>query len=99
MQVVAGSRPEYDCYRDSLNRLGNCCFSLGRYEEAIAHNQLHHDISKEIGDRQRVANSLGSLGNCFYSLGRREEAITYHQQSLAIKKEIGESARGGKFFR
>ena len=89
-QVVRGSEPEQDCYRNSLNLLGLCYDSLGRYEEAIAHHQQHHDISKEIGDRQGVAISLGNLGICYHSLGRYEEAIAHHQQNQGISKEISD---------
>jgi tetratricopeptide (TPR) repeat protein len=88
-QVIAGSQREKDCYRKSLNRLGNCYYSLGQYEKAIAYHQQHYDISEEIGDRQGVGNSLGNLGSCYKDLGQYEKAIAYHQQSLEIKEEMG----------
>ncbi|MEA5532845.1 tetratricopeptide repeat protein [Crocosphaera sp. XPORK-15E] len=87
-QVSAGSQREQDCYRYSLNRLGNCYDSLGQYEKAIAYQQQHHDISEEIGDRQGVAASLGNLGLCHRSLGKYQTAIKYHKKSLKIQKEM-----------
>ncbi len=91
-QVIAGSKREQDCYRQSLNSLGLCYHSLGQYEKAILLCWQYHDISEEIGDRQGVATSLGNLGICYGSLGQYEEAIDYHQQSLEIKikEEIGD---------
>ncbi|MEY3305233.1 MAG: tetratricopeptide repeat protein [Pseudanabaena sp.] len=89
-QVIAGSQREQDCHRKSLNRLGNCYYSLGQYEKAIALYEQYHDISEEIGDRQGVANSLGNLGLCYDSLGQYEKAIAYLQQCLEIKEEMGD---------
>ncbi|MCE2886549.1 MAG: tetratricopeptide repeat protein [Pseudanabaena sp. 42896M_M3] len=88
-QVIAGSQREQDCYRKSLNRLGNCYNSLHQYEKSIAHHQQHHDISEEIGDRQGVASSLGNLGICYKNLGQYEKAIAYLQQHHDISEEIG----------
>ena len=88
-QVIAGGEREQDCYRKSLNRLGNCYSCMGQYEKSITLYQQHHDISEEIGDRQGMANSLGNLGNCYKDLGQYEKAITYHQQHLDISEEIG----------
>ncbi|MFN7298289.1 MAG: tetratricopeptide repeat protein [Pseudanabaena sp.] len=88
-QVIAGSQREQDCYRKSLNRLGNCYNSLHQYEKSIAHHQQHHDISEEIGDRQGVASSLGNLGNCYNNRGEYEKEIAYLQQCLEIMKVIG----------
>jgi tetratricopeptide (TPR) repeat protein len=88
-QVIRGSQLEQDCYRKSLNRLGNCYYDLGQYEKAIAYHQQCHDINEEIGNRQGVAICLGSLGNCYNSLGQYEKAIAYHQQHHDISEEIG----------
>jgi tetratricopeptide (TPR) repeat protein len=87
--VITGSQREQDCYRKSLNRLGNCYYCLGQYEKAIAIYEQYQDISEEIGDRQGAASSLGNLGNCYDSLGQYEKAIDYQQQSLEIEEEIG----------
>jgi tetratricopeptide (TPR) repeat protein len=87
-QVIAGSQRERDCYRESLNNLGSCYYSLGNHKKAIAYYQQYHDISKEIDSRQGVAKSLCGLGNCDYSLGRYEKAIAYYQQYHDISKEI-----------
>jgi tetratricopeptide (TPR) repeat protein len=89
-QVIAGSQREQDCYRKSLNRLGNCYDSLGQYEKAIAYHQQHHDINEEIGDQQGVASSLGNLGSCYIFLGQYKKAIAFYQQSLDISEEIGD---------
>jgi tetratricopeptide (TPR) repeat protein len=88
-QVSAGSQPEQDCHRKSLNRLGNSYGSLGQYEKATAYHQQYHDITEEIGDQQGVAKSLGNLGVCYEFLGQYEQAINYHGQSLKIEEEIG----------
>jgi tetratricopeptide (TPR) repeat protein len=88
-QVIAGNQREQDCYCKSLNRLGNCYYSVGQYEKAIVLYQKYHDISEEIGDRQGVTNSLGNLGLCYNSVGQYEKAITYHQQCHDISEEIG----------
>jgi tetratricopeptide (TPR) repeat protein len=88
-QVIAGSQREQVCYRNSLNRLGNCYHRLGQYEKAIASYRQWHDISKEIGDQQGVASSLETLGICYRSLGQYEKASAYHQQSLEINEEMG----------
>jgi tetratricopeptide (TPR) repeat protein len=92
-QVSVGSQREQDCYRNSLNRLGNCYKDLGQYKKAIAYHQQHHDISEEMGDRQEVANSLGNLGLCYYSLGQYEKAIAYHQQHHDISEEMSDRQR------
>ena len=89
-QVIAGSQREQDCYRKSLNRLGNYYQSLGQYEKAIAYHQQHHDISEEIVNQREVAISLGNLGNCYYSLGQYEKAIANYQQHHDISEEIGD---------
>ena len=88
-QVIAGSQRERDCYRESLNNLGSCYYSLGNHKKAIAYYQQYHDISKEIGDQQGVASSLETLGICYRSLGQYEKASAYHQQSLEINEEMG----------
>jgi tetratricopeptide (TPR) repeat protein len=88
-QVIAGSQREQDCYRNSLNRLALCYYSLGQYEKAIAYHQQHHDISEEIVNQREVAISLVNLGVCYKSLGQYEKAIAHHQQSLEISEEIG----------
>jgi tetratricopeptide (TPR) repeat protein len=89
-QVIAGSQQVQDCYRNSLTCLGNCYYSFGQYEKAIALYQQHQDISEEIGDRQGVASSLGGLGNCYYSFGQYEKAIALYQQHQDISEEIGD---------
>ncbi|MFN5857667.1 MAG: tetratricopeptide repeat protein, partial [Pseudanabaenaceae cyanobacterium] len=88
-QVIAGSQREQDCYRNSLNRLALCYYSLGQYEKAIAYHQQHHDISEEIVNQREVAISLVNLGVCYKSLGQYEKAIAYHQQHYDISEEIG----------
>ncbi|MFN4777350.1 MAG: tetratricopeptide repeat protein, partial [Pseudanabaena sp.] len=88
-QVIAGSQREQDCYRNSLNRLGNCYYHLGRYEKAIAYLQQVHDISEVIGFRQGAAASLGNLGNCYYHLGQYEKAIALYQQYQDISEDLG----------
>ncbi len=88
-QIIAGSQREQDCYPNSLNRLGNCYESLGKYEKAIAYHQQLHDICEEIGDRKGGAMSLGNLGLCYDNLGQYKKAISYHQQYYDISEEIG----------
>jgi len=87
-QVKLGSDHEQVCYRNSLNRLGNCYIILGDYKKAISHHQQCHDINKEIGNREGVGNSLGNLGNCYNDLGEYEKAIDYYQQHHDLSEEI-----------
>ncbi len=87
-QVIAEGQREQDCYRNSFNCLGNCYWSLGQYEKAIALYQQSIEISEEIGYRQGVAISLGNLGCCYVSLGQYEKAIALYQQSIEISEEI-----------
>jgi tetratricopeptide (TPR) repeat protein len=87
-QVIAGSKREQACHRNSLNLVALSYRNLGQYEKAIAYHQKCLEISEVAGDRLGVAISLGNIGSWYDSFGQYEKAIAYHQKSLEIKEEI-----------
>ncbi|CCI26341.1 tetratricopeptide repeat protein [Microcystis aeruginosa] len=89
-EIIAGSQREQVCYRNSLNRLGNCYYYLGDCKKAICYYQQQHDIAQAIDDQQAVASSLGNLGSCYYYLGDYQKAIKHHQQHHDIAQAIGD---------
>ena len=88
-EIIAGSQREQDCYRNSLNRLGNCYNYLGQYEKAIAYHQQSLDISEAMGDQQGVASSLHTIGSILLKLENYSEAERKIQASLVISQDIG----------
>jgi len=62
-----------------------CDYSQARtlYEEGLS-------ISRELGDRRRVAAALGNLGMIACEQGAYSTAIARHEESLAIWRELGD---------
>ncbi len=82
----------------SLGNLGLCYYSLGRYEEAIAKHQQHHDISEEIGDRQGVAISLHNWGEALRKLEQFSEAENKVQQARQLFESMGSPNVANSFY-
>ena len=70
------------------NQLGIAYQTLGEYQKSIDYFQHQLKMAKNIGDRNRVAQSLGNLGIVYRSLGEYGQAIDFSQQSLEIAREI-----------
>src|SRR5262249_51267761 len=51
------------------SRLGNCYYSLGQYQKAIASCEQSLALSEQIGNPQDIADSLNTLGLCCMWLG------------------------------
>jgi tetratricopeptide (TPR) repeat protein len=62
--------------------------SLGQYPQAIEFHQQHHDIVREIGDRNGEANSLFNMALSLAKLDRRWEARQHYEQSKRIYEEL-----------
>ncbi|GAG24144.1 unnamed protein product, partial [marine sediment metagenome] len=69
---------------------------VGRVTEALEnyHNSL--SLSKEIGDRQRIAKSLSNLSTAQYLLGKYREALTSIEEALKISQEVNDKEMEAK---
>jgi tetratricopeptide (TPR) repeat protein len=73
----------------STGNLGTALFSMGRYREAIAHQEEALALARVREDREGEAVWLGNLGLSYYTLGELRRAIDHHEQALTIDREIG----------
>ena len=75
---------------DSLNKLGNVCFSLGDFGEAKKWFCQSLAMKQELYGRNHitVATSLNNLGCVFSALGEHTNAEDYYQRSLALEEQV-----------
>ena len=73
-----------------LSKLGNTYSNLGQMEQAVKFYKQALAISREIGDRSKVATGLANLGNAYHLLGQVDWAIEHYGQALVVSQEIGD---------
>ena len=81
---------------DIYSQLGIAYHILGEYPKSIDYFQHQLKVAKNIGDRNREAESLVNLSIVYRSLGEYGQAIDFSQQSLEIAREIGDKRREAK---
>ncbi len=81
-----GAAVDVNCERG----IGNACYSLSNYPQAIEHHQQSLKIAHEIDDFDGQGKALCNFGIVYEDLGDYSQAIEYYQQSLAIAREIGD---------
>ncbi|PYT04696.1 MAG: hypothetical protein DMF60_14505, partial [Acidobacteria bacterium] len=74
-----------------------------KYAQALEDYQSSLRISKEIGDRQRVAITLNNIGNAYYLQGNRLSAREYLTNAIAAVEElrgevVGDEQQQQQFF-
>lgn len=68
----------------ALINLGTACWRLGRYDEALGHNQAALVIHRELGDRIGEGIALTNLGVSCGRLDRLQEAIEHYRTAIDI---------------
>ncbi|WP_433005714.1 tetratricopeptide repeat protein [Kribbella sp. CA-294648] len=68
----------------ALINLGTACWRLGRYDEALAHNQAALVIHRDMGDRVGEGIALTNLGVSCGRLDRLPEAIEHYRTAIDI---------------
>jgi tetratricopeptide (TPR) repeat protein len=68
--------------------LGGLCHWDRKYEKALAHFRVAHDLAERLGNTQLRAWSLNGLGNVYDDLGRYEEAIAAYQRAIELDPEV-----------
>ena len=79
----------------AIGNLGNCYNSLGQYQKAIEHYEMHLKIAKETGDKAGEGSAIGNIGNSYRDLGQYQKAIQHYEMCLKIAKEIGDKPGEG----
>lgn len=72
----------------TLDRLGDDCYKLQNYRQAIDHYQQSLEVYQEIENRSKIASSLKKIAHAYFSLKDYQQAINYYQQSLDINREL-----------
>jgi tetratricopeptide (TPR) repeat protein len=67
--------------------LGGLCHWDRKYEKALAHFRVAHDLAERLGNTQLRAWSLNGLGNVYDNLGRYEEAIGSFERAIDLDPE------------
>ena len=68
----------------ALINLGTACWRLGRYDEALQHNQDALAIHQELGDRVGEGIALTNLAVSYGRLDRLPEAIEHYRTAIDI---------------
>jgi tetratricopeptide (TPR) repeat protein len=67
--------------------LGGLCHWDRKYEKALAHFRVAHDLAERLGNTQLRAWSLNGLGIVYRAQGRYEEAIAAFQRAIDLDPE------------
>ncbi|MBI4829674.1 MAG: tetratricopeptide repeat protein, partial [Nitrospinae bacterium] len=76
-----------------LNRLAETEYRLGRYEEALAHQERLTKIHEAAGDTLKLAESLTLSGAMRNRLGRYGESARDYERALALYQKLGQPGR------
>jgi predicted ATPase len=76
---------------EALNGEGALAYRQGDYTAAHSLLVAAHELGREVGDKQTVANSLNMLGIVTLEQGDHPAARALYEESLALKREIGDT--------
>ncbi len=74
------------------NLLGGLGFNygnLGKYREALEHQNEALALRRELKNEPGIAKSLNNIGIVYYYLGNGEKALEYYLQALQIRERLG----------
>ncbi len=74
----------------ALTSLGIVCWRLGRYSDAVAHQEQALEIAGEIGDKGELRRALTGLGIVYWQLGDSGKALDCSRRALALYREDGD---------
>jgi len=72
--------------------IGNCLYSLSKYDEANDYYKKGMILTKKVGDRAGLATTYNNIGGIYYAQGNYAEALKWYEKSMKIKEEIGDRA-------
>ncbi len=78
---------------EALIRTGHLVLFQGNYDAALNLFQQSLAISRDLGDKQRIADSLDFIGHLIRDRGDYARAKALHEEGLALSRELG-SNRG-----
>ncbi len=74
---------------EALKRTGHLALFQGDYDAALGLFQESLAISRDLGDRQRIADSLDFIGHLIRDRGDYAGAKALHEEGLALSRELG----------
>lgn len=83
---------------DSLMKMGDLAYGQKRYDDAIEHYMASADLSRELGQLDRMADALTNVSGTYQQLGNYEKAIRMAEQVLEIQSGLGNKADMSKTY-
>ena len=83
---------------DSYTGLGNCYYSLGKYDDAIKMHERSLELKKCAGDSYGEAISCTNLGIVFFSTCLYERAIEHFERALRLQEQVHDLNGQGKTY-
>lgn len=71
-----------------LNKIGNVYRNLGVINKALDYYQQSLDISREVGDKNLIAETIKNIGIAYQESGRFSQAIQHLSESRDMAKQI-----------
>ncbi|MEG4862162.1 MULTISPECIES: tetratricopeptide repeat protein [unclassified Microcoleus] len=71
-----------------MRRLGNSCYFLGKYVQAINFQERSLRLSQIVKNRLAEGTAFTNIGLVYNSMGQYKRAIEYQEKSLEIAREI-----------
>ena len=72
--------------------IGNACYSLRDFKQAVKYHKLHLNTAKEVEDRVEEGRAYGNLSDDYYCLNDFKQAIEYGTLYLDISKKVESKA-------
>ncbi|MGR3974074.1 MAG: tetratricopeptide repeat protein, partial [Candidatus Rhabdochlamydia sp.] len=82
----------------SYSYLGDACYEMTHYREAITYHKSHLKIVLALGDRIGAGRVYGNLGCDYQKLKSYRKAIKYHENCLKIALELGYRTAEGRSY-
>lgn len=70
--------------------IGNSFAVQGKYEDALQHFLISHEILLELNDKKGLATTFSNIGAVYYELGNYPTALTYLLKGLKISEELND---------
>jgi tetratricopeptide (TPR) repeat protein/transcriptional regulator with XRE-family HTH domain len=87
-RVVATGTPAAKAH--ALTSLGIVCWRLGRYQEAVQHQEHALRLARQLGDRAETGRALTGLGILYWQLGRTADTVDCGRQAVELYRAAGD---------
>jgi tetratricopeptide (TPR) repeat protein len=74
----------------ALTSLGIVCWRLGRYQEAVEHQEHALRLARQLGDRAEIGRALTGLGILYWQLGRTEQTVDCGRRAVRLYRAAGD---------